>query len=214
MVAAYIYTLLPEFLLRLLSWCLVSAFYRIRLSGVERIPATGPAIIVSNHVSFVDALVLMAMSPRPIRFVMDLGIFCIPVLSWLFRQAKAIPITSAKADAQLVERAFARVSQELRDGQLVCIFPEGRITESGELNVFRPGIARILARDPLPVIPVALQGLWGSYFSRKGGAAMSQPFRRGVFSRIGVTVGDPVPAAAATPEYLLEQVQRLRGDWG
>ena len=212
-VAAYIYTLLPEFLLRLLSWCLVSALYRIRLSGVDRIPATGAAIIVSNHVSFVDALVLMAMSPRPIRFVMDLDVFRIPVLSWLFRQAKAIPITSVKADPQLVERAFARVSDELRDGQLVCIFPEGRITETGELNVFRPGISRILARDPVPVIPVALQGLWGSFFSRYGGAAMSQPFRRGVFSRVGLTVGDPVPAAAATPEQLLEQVRRMRGDW-
>ncbi len=213
LVAAYIYTLVPEFLLRFLSWLLVSAVYRIRRQGVERIPAEGPAVIVSNHVSFVDALVLMAISPRPIRFVMDLGIFRIPVLSWLFRQVKAIPIAPAKVDAAMMERAFERVSEALRDGQPVCIFPEGRITADGEIAPFRPGITRILERDPVPVIPVALQGLWGSFFSRKGGAAMTRPFRRGLFSRIGVAVGVPVAPAEATPERLREMVATLRGDW-
>ncbi len=213
LVAAYIYTLVPEFLLRFLSWLLVSAVYRIRRQGVERIAAEGPAVIVSNHVSFVDALVLMAISPRPIRFVMDLGIFRIPVLSWLFRQVKAIPIAPAKVDAAMMERAFERVSEALRDGQLVCIFPEGRITADGEIAPFRPGITRILERDPVPVIPVALQGLWGSFFSRKGGAAMTRPFRRGLFSKIGVAVGVPVAPAEATPERLREMVGTLRGDW-
>ncbi|GIL04779.1 MAG: hypothetical protein AMXMBFR72_16310 [Betaproteobacteria bacterium] len=213
LVAIYIYTLVPEFLLRFLSWLLVGTVYRIRRQGVERIPAEGPAVIVSNHVSFVDALVLMAMSPRPIRFVMDLGIFRVPVLSWLFRQVKAIPIAPAKVDAAMMERAFERVSEELRDGQLVCIFPEGRITDSGEIGPFRPGITRILERDPVPVIPVALQGLWGSFFSRKGGAAMTKPFRRGLFSKIGVAVGLPVGPAEASPEALQSMVATLRGDW-
>jgi 1-acyl-sn-glycerol-3-phosphate acyltransferase len=212
-VAVYIYTLVPEFLLRFLSWLLVSVFYRVRKQGTDRIPVEGAAVIVANHVSFVDALVLMAMSPRPIRFVMDVGIFRIPVLSWLFRQAKAIPITSAKADPALVEHAFKRVSQELRDGQLVCIFPEGRITDNGELYPFRPGVSRILESDPVPVIPVALQGLWGSFFSRKGGPAMSKPFRRGLFSRIGISVGVPVEPADAAPEHLQGLVGVLRGDW-
>lgn len=213
LVAVYIYTLVPEFLLRFLSWLLVGMVYRIRRQGVERIPAEGPAVIVSNHVSFVDALVLMATSPRPIRFVMDLGIFRIPVLSWLFRQVKAIPIAPAKVDAALMEHAFERVSEELRDGQLVCIFPEGRITGDGDIAPFRPGITRILERDPVPVIPVALQGLWGSFFSRKGGAAMTKPLRRGLFSKIGVAVGSPVASAEASPEALHSMVATLRGDW-
>ncbi|MGE5336675.1 MAG: MFS transporter [Gemmatimonadota bacterium] len=213
LVAIYIYTLVPEFLLRFLSWLLVSVMYRVRRQGIERIPPAGAAVIVANHVSFVDALVLMAASPRPIRFVMDLSIFRVPLLSWLFRQVKAIPIASARVDAAMMERAFERVSEELRDGQLVCIFPEGRITDSGEINPFRPGITRILERDPVAVVPVALQGLWGSFFSRIGGAAMTQPFRRGMLSRIGISVGAPVAPQEATPEKLQELVSTLRGDW-
>jgi 1-acyl-sn-glycerol-3-phosphate acyltransferase len=213
LVAIYIFTLVPEFLLRFLSWLLVNVMYRIDKRGTEHLPAEGAAVVVANHVSFVDALVLMAMSPRPIRFVMDLGIFRIPVLSWLFRQAKAIPITSAKKDPALVERAFARVSDELRDGQLVCIFPEGRITDTGELYPFRPGITRILENDPVPVVPCALQGLWGSFFSRMGGRAMTRPFRRGLRSRIGINVAAPVPAAQASPAALQDRVLELRGEW-
>jgi 1-acyl-sn-glycerol-3-phosphate acyltransferase len=213
LVAIYIFTLVPEFLLRFLSWLLVNVMYRIDKRGTEHLPAEGAAVVVANHVSFVDALVLMAMSPRPIRFVMDLGIFRIPVMSWLFRQAKAIPITSAKKDPALVERAFARVSDELRDGQLVCIFPEGRITDNGELYPFRPGITRILENDPVPVVPCALQGLWGSFFSRMGGRAMTRPFRRGLRSRIGINVAAPVPAAQASPAALQQVVAQLRGEW-
>jgi 1-acyl-sn-glycerol-3-phosphate acyltransferase len=213
LVAVYIYSLVPEFLLRFLSWLLVSVVYRIQRRGGEHIPEKGAALIVSNHVSFVDALVLMAISPRPIRFVMDRTIFANPVLSWLFRQVKAIPIASAKTDPQLVEVAFARVSEELRDGQLVCIFPEGRITDSGAILPFRPGLTRVLAADPVQVIPVALQGLWGSFFSRKGGPAMTKPLRRGAFSRIGVNVGQAVSAAQASPERLHACVAELRGNW-
>jgi hypothetical protein len=213
LVAAYIYSLVPEFLLRFLSWLLVSVLYRIRKHGAEHIPDTGAALIVSNHVSFVDALVLMAISPRPIRFVMDRTIFGIPVLAWLFRQVKAIPIASFKDNPQLVEEAFARVSEELRNGQLVCIFPEGRITDSGAILPFRPGVTRVLERDPVPVVPVALQGLWGSFFSRKGGRAMTKPLRRGVFSSIGVNIGQAVAAGDANPLLLRARVEALRGDW-
>lgn len=213
LVAAYIFTLVPEFLLRFISWLVVSVAYRLRLQGVDRIPTSGAALLVANHVSFVDALVLMAVSPRPIRFVMDASIFRIPVMSWLFSQAKAIPIASARSEPELLERAFARVSEELRDGQLVCIFPEGRITADGEMSAFRPGLTRILERDPVPVVPIALQGLWGSFFSRRDGAAMSRPFRRGLFNRIGISVGETVAAADATPAALFDRVSELRGDW-
>jgi 1-acyl-sn-glycerol-3-phosphate acyltransferase len=213
LVAAYIYLLVPEFLLRFLAWILVNGVYRIKKSGTERIPAQGAALLICNHVSFVDAIVLMAASPRPIRFVMDHAIFRTPVLGWIFRHGKAIPIASAKEHPETYERAFAEVSKELADGQLVCIFPEGRITDNGELYPFKAGMMKILARDPVPVIPMALQGLWGSFFSRKNGPAMTKPFRRGILAKIGLTVGEPVAPADVTPEVMQAKVLALRGDW-
>lgn len=212
-VALYIYTLVPEFLLRFLSWILVSVVYRLKTAGAEHIPEEGPALIVCNHVSFVDPLVLMASSPRPIRFVMDHRIFSTPLLSWLFRTVNAIPIAAAKEDPAMMERAFEAVHEALQAGDLVCIFPEGRITDTGELYPFRPGVTRILARDPVPVVPAALQGLWGSFFSRKGGPAMTRPLRRGVFSRIGLVAAPALAPAEATPERLQAVVGGLRGDW-
>ena len=212
-VAVYIYGLMPEFLLRFLSWLLVHSIYRIRTNGTLHIPERGAALIVSNHVSYVDALLLMAVSPRPIRFVMDAAIFRTPVLSWLFRQGKAIPIASKRVDPTVTERAFEQVSEALRNGQLVCIFPEGRITDTGELNPFRPGLTRVLERDPVPVIPVALQGLWGSAFSRAPG--LPRPIRAlgRIFSPLGIEVGAALEPAAATPAYLQQQVAALRGGW-
>ena len=173
-VAVFIYGLVPEFLLRFLAWVLIHLFYRLKKRGVEHIPHEGAALIVCNHVSFVDPVILMAASPRPIRFVMDHHIFRTPLISFIFRHTRAIPIASAREDAAMMEAAFAEVSLALREGELVGIFPEGRITDTGELYPFRPGVTRILERDPVPVIPLALQGLWGSFFSRKDGPAMSK----------------------------------------
>jgi 1-acyl-sn-glycerol-3-phosphate acyltransferase len=164
-------------------------------------------------VSFVDALVIAAAVRRPVRFVMDHRIFGIPVLNFVFRTGKAIPIASAKEDAQMMERAFAEVAKALREGDVVCIFPEGRLTDSGEINPFRPGVKRILEETPVPVVPVALRGLWGSFFSRKDGAAMTRPWRLRPFAKIGLAVGEPVPAVAATPDALKAAVAQLRGDW-
>ena len=212
-VALYIYTLVPEFLMRFLCWLLVHSIYRVTKSGIDRIPDEGPAVIVCNHVSFVDALIIMAASPRPVRFVMDHQIFRVPVLSFVFRTANAIPIASAKEDPALLERAFDDVARALEAGELVGIFPEGRITDTGELSPFRTGIRRILERTPVPVVPIALQGLWGSFFSRKGGPAMTKPFRRGLLSRIGLVVGEMVPPSAASPTALQSMVADLRGDW-
>ncbi len=212
-VAVYIYGLMPEFLLRFLSWLLVHSIYRIRTSGTSHIPERGAALIVCNHVSYVDALLLMAVSPRPIRFVMDVSIFRLPVMSWLFRQVRAIPIASSRVDPAVMERAFEQVSEALRDGQLVCIFPEGRITDNGELHPFRPGLTRVLQRDPVPVVPVALRGLWGSAFSRAPG--LPRPIRamRRIFSRLSIEVGAALDPAVATPELLQQQVATLRGAW-
>ena len=113
----------------------------------------------------------------------------------------------------MMERAFDEVSAALREGELVGIFPEGQITDNGEICPFRPGVTRILERDPVPVIPLALRGLWGSFYSRKGGPAMSKPFRRPLFSKIAVVGAPPVAPAEATPENLQQIVEHLRGDW-
>jgi 1-acyl-sn-glycerol-3-phosphate acyltransferase len=210
-VALYIYLLLPEFLMRFIVWLLVHSVYRLEKSGLERIPDEGPALIVANHVSFVDALVIAAACRRPVRFVMDHRIFKTPVLSFVFRTGKAIPIASAKEDAAMMERAFAEVAAALRAGDVVCIFPEGKLTDTGDINPFRPGVKRILEETPVPVVPIALRGLWGSFFSRKDGAAMSKPWRLRPFAKIGLAVGELVPAALATPDTLQARVAELRG---
>jgi hypothetical protein len=212
LVALYIYTLVPEFLMRFLCWMLIHTVYRLRKTGLDNIPETGAAIITCNHVSFVDALVIAAASPRPIRFVMDHNIFKIPLLSFVFRTGKAIPIASAKEDVAMRDRAFETAAQALKDGDLVGIFPEGRITDTGELYPFRPGVMEILKRQPAPVVPMALCGLWGSFFSRKGGAAMTRPFRRGAFARIELKVAPEWAPQAVTPEGLQIATQELRGD--
>jgi 1-acyl-sn-glycerol-3-phosphate acyltransferase len=211
-VAIYIYTLVPEFLMRFLAWLLIHTVYRLRVQGLDKIPDEGPAVIVCNHVSFVDPVVIAGACRRPIRFVMDHGIFKVPLLNFIFRTMRTIPITSGRENPKVKERAFAQVAEALRNGELVGIFPEGGITTTGELQNFRPGIARIVEETPVPVIPMALRGLWGSFFSRKGGAAMSKPFRRGVWSRIELVAGDAVAPAAVELEDLRSRVLALRGE--
>jgi 1-acyl-sn-glycerol-3-phosphate acyltransferase len=210
LVALYIFLLVPEYLLRFIAFVASRCVYRFRVRGDEHIPAQGPAILASNHVSFVDAILLMAASPRPIRFIMDHRIFAIPVLGGLFRLAKAIPIASQKEDAATYERAFAQARKVLDDGDLLCIFPEGAITHDGQLQPFKGGIMKVLETHPVPVVPVALQNLWGSYFSRvEKGRAMVRPFRRGLWSPVGLVAGDAIPAAAVTPDALRGRVQAL-----
>ncbi|MCV2218411.1 MFS transporter [Thauera sp. Sel9] len=211
-VAIYIYTLVPEFLLRFIVWLLVHTVYRLRVEGIEQVPEKGGAVIVANHVSFVDALIIMAGCRRPIRFVMDHRIFRLPILSFIFRTSRAIPIAPASEDRAMMERAFDEVARALEAGELVGLFPEGKISGDGEMSPFRPGIARIVARTPVPVVPMALRGLWGSFFSRKGGAAMTRPFRRGAFSRIELVADAPIEAAEVSPEALYQRVAALRGD--
>ena len=212
-VAAYIYALVPEFLMRFLVWLLIHSVYRLEKSGLDQIPDEGPAVLVCNHVSFVDALIIAAACRRPVRFVMDHGIFRIPVLNFVFRTGRAIPIASARDNPELLERAYDEIARALEQGDLIAIFPEGRITDTGELYPFRSGIRRIIERTPAPVVPLALRGLWGSFFSRQGGSAMTRPFRRGAFSKIGMVVGAPVPPQEVTPEGLQALVLTLRGDW-
>jgi 1-acyl-sn-glycerol-3-phosphate acyltransferase len=210
-VAFYIFMLVPEYVLRFVAFVATRCIYRFKVQGDEHIPTQGAAILVCNHVSFVDAVLLMAASPRPIRFIMDHRIFKIPVLGWLFKLAKAIPIAPQKEDAAIYERAFEQARAVLAEGDLLCIFPEGAITRDGKLGEFKGGIMKILETHPVPVVPMALHNLWGSFFSRIDGAAMTKPFRRGFFSPVSLVTSEAVPPAGVTPAVLRERVQALLG---
>lgn len=211
LVAIYIYSLLPEFMMRFLAWILISLFYRVRASGVENVPKHGPAIVVCNHVSYMDPILLTGCIKRRMRFVMWFRIFQIPLLRFFFEHMKAIPIAGAREDETLMHEAFERVDEELAAGNVVCIFPEGGITRDGEVQRFRPGIEKVIARRAVPVVPVALGRLWGSWFSRrKTGGFHKLPGR--LFARVPVTIGKPVPARDVTAARLELLVRTLRGD--
>jgi len=214
-VAFYIFMLVPEYVLRFVAWVMSRFIYRFKVRGDDHIPSQGAAVLVCNHVSFVDAVLLMAASPRPIYFLMDHKIFQVPVLGWLFRLAKAIPIAPRTQDAQTYEAAFDAAAHVLKEGDLLCIFPEGGLTRDGTLQEFKGGIMKILQRTQavglnVPVVPMALTNLWGSFFSRfEQGEAMVRPFRRGVLSRVGLNVGAPLAGTDVTPALLRERVAGL-----
>ncbi|WP_312935291.1 MFS transporter [Pseudomonas sp.] len=207
-VNAYIFRIVPEFTMRFLIWLLSHSMYRVEHRALAHIPEEGAALLVCNHISYVDALLLSGAIRRPIRFVMYYKIFRIPLLNFIFRTAGAIPIAGRGEDAVIYEQAFARIAQSLRDGELVCIFPEGKLTADGEIDVFKSGVKRILRETPVPVIPLALQGLWGSFFSRDPGKGLFKRF----WSRVTVVAGEAVAVDAAQPDMLRQRVAALRGD--
>ena len=210
-VAIYVYQQVPEFTQRFISYLLSHGMYRVIIRGRQHIPQQGAALLVANHVSYVDALILMGASTRPVRFVMDKSISELPVLKYVFRHAGVIPICSPRKCAETYEAAFITIEQALHNGELVCIFPEGKLTTDGQLNEFRPGVEKILARTPVPVIPVALNGLWGSFFSHKNGHALtSRPTR--FWSRVEVNIGQMLQPDLLTRDSLQLEVQRLRSD--
>jgi 1-acyl-sn-glycerol-3-phosphate acyltransferase len=212
-VALYIYTLVPEFLMRFIVWMLIHTLYRIRKQGLDNIPDAGPVVLVCNHVSFIDALVIAGCIRRPVRFVMHFKFYELPVLNFIFRTAGAISIASGREDPEMLARAYEQISRYLQEGEVVCIFPEGGLTPDGEMKTFRPGIDKIIRRNPVPVVPMALRGLWGSFFSRKGGSAMKGKLPRPLFYKIGLALGPPVPPAEVSAAGLRERVAALRGDW-
>jgi 1-acyl-sn-glycerol-3-phosphate acyltransferase len=206
-VNAYIFKIVPEFTMRFMIWLLGHSMYRVEHKNLELIPDEGAALLVCNHVSFVDALLIAGSVRRPIRFVMYYKIYNLPVLNFIFRTAGTIPIAGRHEDIQIYEKAFQRIAHYLKDGELVCIFPEGKLTSDGEMNEFRGGVTRILAETPVPVIPMALQGLWGSFFSRDP----NKGFFHRIWSRVTLVAGAPVTVEAATPEALHGVVGELRG---
>ncbi len=209
LVASYIYTVVPEFLIRLLVWMLTHTMYRVKHDGMEHIPDEGPCMLVCNHVSYVDALLLAGAIRRPVRFVMFKPIYDMPMLNYIFRTGKTIPIDSKVRNPAIYERAFVRIREELEAGEVVCIFPEGKLTDDGEVAEFRAGIEKIVADYPVPVVPMALSGLWGSFFSHKGGKALTRLPRR-FWSRIKLAVGDAVAPEQVRGDDLRERVLALR----
>jgi len=211
-VAIYIYTLVPEFFMRFLSYLIVRTLYQVDAQGLDKIPDEGPALIVCNHVSFVDPLIVMGEVRRPMRFVMYYKIHNIPLLKFIFQQARTIPIAGAKEDPALMAKAFDEIDAALAAGELVGIFPEGGLTLDGNLQPFRPGMEKALARRPVPVVPLALRGLWGSVFSRRdsmlGRARLPRRFR----AHIGLVAGDPIPPEQASAAVAEAKVRELRGD--
>jgi 1-acyl-sn-glycerol-3-phosphate acyltransferase len=213
LVAIWIFTIVPEFAMRFVSWLLVRTLYRLKLHGIEKhVPDEGPALIVCNHVSYMDALLLSASIPRPVRFVMYYKIFNIPVMSWIFRTAKAIPIAGARENPELMQRAFDEIDAALADGQIVGIFPEGALTKDGEIAAFKSGVEKILERRPVPVVPMALRGMWASMWSHRDGrmGRMRVPRRfRAHVEVVADAVMDPWHASA---EALEAKVREMRGD--
>ncbi|HSD16699.1 MAG TPA: MFS transporter [Thermomonas sp.] len=223
LVAAWIFSIVPEFLMRFLSWLLVRTLYRLKLHGIEKdVPDEGAALLVCNHVSYMDALILSASIPRPVRFVMYYRIFNIPVMRWIFRTAKAIPIAGARENPELMQRAFDEVDAVLAEGELVCIFPEGALTRDGNIAPFKSGVERILQRaaargQDVPVVPIALRNMWGSMWSRRanakeGSALDRMRVPRRLRAHVEVVAGEPVDGASATAGSLEAKVQALRGD--
>jgi 1-acyl-sn-glycerol-3-phosphate acyltransferase len=205
-VALYIYTVIPEFLYRFICFCLAHVLYRLRVVGSDNIPRQGPAVLVCNHVTFVDWLVLAVCTQRPVRFVMHHSFMRrIPFACRFFRDAKVIPIAGAKEDLKVLEAAFDRISEELRAGEIVCLFPEGQLTRDGQLGPFKRGIERIVATDPVPVIPMRLDGLWKSMFSRH---APRRPFGR-LWHRVRLWIGEPLASDRVSAAVLEERVKAL-----
>jgi 1-acyl-sn-glycerol-3-phosphate acyltransferase len=209
-VAVYIFSLVPEFLMRFLVWLLIHTIYRVRVTGMEHIPDDGPAIVASNHVSFVDPLIIGGMIRRPVNFVMYFRIYNLPLLKFIFRTGKAIPIASRTENPEILEAAYSRMREVLANGDVLGIFPEGRITPDGEIQEFRAGVEKVVAEQPVPVVPVALCNLWGSMFSRRDPLHRRRPYK--LWSVIEMRIGPAIAADEVTAARIEQEVRSLRGD--
>jgi 1-acyl-sn-glycerol-3-phosphate acyltransferase len=208
-VAVYIFTLVPEFLMRFLVWMLIHTIYRVRVTGGDNIPEDGPVIIACNHVSFADPLIIGGVIRRPVNFVMYYRIYQIPLLNFIFRIGKAIPIAARSENPAVLETAYRRIHQVLENGDVLGIFPEGGITTDGEIQTFKPGIDKIIAEHPVTVVPVALCHLWGSLFSRRDPLLKRRPYK--LWANIELRIGTPLAPAEVSAARLQREVEKLRG---
>ncbi|MFT6399018.1 MAG: 1-acyl-sn-glycerol-3-phosphate acyltransferase [Bradymonadia bacterium] len=199
------YTILRVF--RRLAAFIVRLGYQFRVHGLENLPTKGPAVIVANHVSFIDSLLLSTAVPRPMRFVMSHQYFANRWLQPLFRAVRAIPICPSSHDPVMKERAFDTVAEALRAGELVCIFPEGRITKHGRMNEFQPGVERMVRETPVTVIPVGIRGQWGSRCSLRGPLGVRVKGRGR--AAVSVCVGVPIASNVVTVARLESAVSAL-----
>ncbi len=210
LVACYLFFQVPIFVVRFLVWVITHTVYRVKHKNLHHLPSQGGALIVCNHVSYMDALLLSAVCPRLIRFVMEEDYANLPPLKRFLHRAGVIPISATRKGS--IRQAFNEVEKALSEGHLVCIFPEGRLTHDGEMNEFMRGMDIILRRSPVPVIPMALKGMWGTYFSRyKGRAFKGLPTR--FWAKLEIEAGDPVQPDQATTQLMWQKVAELRGDW-
>ena len=210
LVAIYVFTKAPEFITRFITWCLINSLYRIRQLNLSSIPKKSGCVLVCNHVSFVDALIIGGYCKRNVKFVMDYKIFKLPIVGPFFKLIGAIPIAPARENQALMDSAFDSIAKALEQDEVVCIFPEGKLTADGQLGEFKQGIEHIIQRTPVPVIPMALKGLWGSWFSRKNGMAMTGVPRK-YMSKIELVVGELIPAEEVNRHTLRDKVFALHG---
>jgi 1-acyl-sn-glycerol-3-phosphate acyltransferase len=209
-VAIYIFSIVPEFLMRFLVWLLIHTIYRVEAKGMENIPETGAAIVASNHVSFVDPLIIGGVIRRPVRFVTYYKIFQMPVLKFIFKTGKAIPIAGRHEDPEILERAYELIHEEIGEGNVLGIFPEGRISSDGEIAPFKKGVEKIVTEQPVVVVPVALCNLWGSLFSRRDPLYKRRPYK--FRALIELRIGKPIAPEDVTAERLEAEVRQLRGE--
>jgi len=203
---AYVLYLLPDAFLRLLLWIATHTLYRIHLTGRENVPAKGGALIVPNHVSMVDAVLLIASIDRPIRFLMFKGSYDHWLVKPFAKIMGVIPISSQLRPRELIH-SLRTATQALHDGEVVCIFPEGQMTRIGQMLPFRRGMERIMKGVDAPIIPVNLGGVWGSIFSfERGRFLWKLPHR--IPYPVTVTFGKPMPPTTGAPE-VRQAVQEL-----
>ncbi len=209
-VSIYIFSLVPEFMMRFLVWMLIHTIYKVEVKGIEKIPESGPVLVAANHVSFVDPLIIGGIIRRPVRFVMYHKIFQIPVLKYIFKAGKAIPIASRKESPEILDAAYQQIHEVIAAGDVLGIFPEGGITASGDINTFKKGVEKIVSEQPVTVVPMALCNLWGSLFSRRDPLHKRRPYK--FRALIELRIGQPIPPEELTAERLESAVRQLRGE--
>ncbi|WP_060983575.1 MFS transporter [Vibrio splendidus] len=208
LVMLYLFHQVPIYAFRFFTWVVTHTMYRVKHKNLQHLPEKGGALIVCNHVSYMDALLLSAVCPRLIRFVMEEEYTKLPPIRRFLKRAGVIPISATNRSS--IRNAFKEVERALHEGHIVCIFPEGKLTSDGEVAEFMRGMELIIKRSPVPVIPMALKGLWGSYFSRyKGRACKGLPTR--FWTKLEIEAGEPISPKEASCETLRQSVSNLRG---
>ena len=194
----YVLRLLPDSLLRLFLWIATHTLYRLDVVGRENVPARGGALLTPNHASMADAVLLIASIDRPIRFIMFKGSYEHPLVKPFAKIMGVIPIASDQGPREMIH-SLRMATDALKSGEVVCIFPEGQMTRIGQMLPFRRGMERIIKGVDVPIIPVNLDGVWGSIFSFAGGRFLWK-FPRRIPYPVRVTFGKPMPPTSTSME--------------